>query len=318
MKSQHPRIKSPGGENSPPQVQRDSDRNDSARNVEQALKLIAGREIGRDFKHARELLKRAADAKHGDAALILASLTAAGMGGTVSWPDALDILKRAASFSADAKSDLALIDRMALSSTGYPRKRIIPEILSEKPKVAVIRNFLSEAECRHVAMSVADILEPSMIIDPRTGKELPNPIRTSFGSAIGPTRQSLPIQAILRRIAMATDTEIDQGEPLTVLSYAPGQQYRPHLDAIAGMANQRIRTVILYLNSGYRGGETIFTRTGLKWSAKGGDALIFDNVLPGSGTPDPLAEHAGLPVLQGNKWIATRWIRQNAFDAFAA
>ena len=318
MESDPPRIKpSQVSKNSPDEPSSMADSAKIVADVELALRLIAGRELARDFKHARELLKRAADAKHGDAAIILASITAAGMGGPVAWLDAVDILRSAASYSVYAKDDLALVDLMELSPSGYPTRKIIPEILTRRPKVSIVRNFLSELECRHVAMSVADILEPSMIIDPTTGAQRPNPIRTSSGSAVGPTRQSLPIQAILRRIATVTGTNIEHGEPLMVLSYAPGQQYRAHLDAISGEPNQRIRTVILYLNSGYRGGETIFTHTGIKFAAKGGDALIFDNVLPGTVAPDPMAEHAGLPVIEGNKWIATRWIRQNTYDAFS-
>jgi len=44
-----------------------------------------------------------------------------------------------------------------------------------------------------------------------------------------------------------------------------------------------------------------------------GDALIFRNV-DASGRPDPAARHAGLPVIRGEKLIASRWIRERPLD----
>jgi len=43
-----------------------------------------------------------------------------------------------------------------------------------------------------------------------------------------------------------------------------------------------------------------------------GDALLFWNYHP-NGTSDPLALHGGCPVKTGEKWIATRWLRQEKF-----
>jgi prolyl 4-hydroxylase len=204
---------------------------------------------------------------------------------------------------------------MNLGDDGYPAQVQECETLSDSPHVKLWRNFLSPYECGLIAQSVQDILEPSMVADPRTGQVIAHPIRTSSAAPIGPTRESLPIQAILRRIAAATRTDVRQGESLTVLHYAPGQQYRMHMDALPHVANQRIATVILYLNEGYAGGETIFEANGLTIAGKGGDALYFENVTP-EGAPDPASRHAGLPVRQGAKWVATRWIRARPFDVW--
>ena len=70
-------------------------------------------------------------------------------------------------------------------------------------------------------------------------------------------------RSLNRRIAAASGTRVEQGEPLQVLRYRPGQQYRNHYDAIAGMDNQRALTMLVYLNDAYQGGETRFVRTGL-------------------------------------------------------
>ena len=156
------------------------------------------------------------------------------------------------------------------------------------------------------------LMSPSVVVDERTGRLIPHPIRTS-DTAYFPWLMADPaIAALNRRIALASGTELDQGEPLQVLRYQPGQQYRNHFDAIAGADNQRIMTVIVYLTDDYEGGETRFVRSGLAHRGGRGDALLFHNTL-GDGRADPAAEHAGLPVTAGTKLIASRWIRERSF-----
>jgi prolyl 4-hydroxylase len=95
-----------------------------------------------------------------------------------------------------------------------------------------------------------------------------------------------------------------------VLSYAPGQEYRQHSDAIGGVApnQQRVLTFLVYLNEDYEGGETAFPAAGIKVRGRTGDGLLFRNA-SAEGVPDPCAVHAGLPVTSGAKLIASRWIR---------
>lgn len=243
-------------------------------------------------------------------------LTASGAGAAADWPAARALLATLAASDGDARVDQALLDAMALDAHGMPRTPHVPEPLSQTPAVSIVRGFLTAAECRHIAEAAVPVIEPSTVVDPRSGRLIPHPIRTSHGGPIGPTRETLPIQAILRRIGAATGTDPFQGEPLTVLHYAPGQEYRPHVDTAPQFTNQRVKTVLLYLNEGYQGGETEFLFNRLKVKGRLGDALIFDNVLA-DGRPDPAAQHAGRPVKQGVKWLATRWIRARRFDPWA-
>jgi prolyl 4-hydroxylase len=103
---------------------------------------------------------------------------------------------------------------------------------------------------------------------------------------------------------------VEQGEPLQVLRYAPGQQYRRHLDGVPGLANQRILTALVYLNHGYTGGGTAFPKADLTVEGRQGDVLVFRNA-SGDGRIDPLSEHAGLPVATGTKLLASRWIHSH-------
>ena len=73
-------------------------------------------------------------------------------------------------------------------------------------------------------------------------------------------------------------------------------------------------TALIYLNNDYEGGETAFVRTALKVRGRKGDALIFRNILEDRSV-NPLSEHAGLPVIKGAKFLASRWIRERRWVA---
>jgi hypothetical protein len=44
-----------------------------------------------------------------------------------------------------------------------------------------------------------------------------------------------------------------------------------------------------------------------------GDAVLFYNLLP-NGKLDNNAIHAGDPVISGEKWVITKWIRQRPYE----
>jgi prolyl 4-hydroxylase len=140
-----------------------------------------------------------------------------------------------------------------------------------------------------------------------------DPIRTSLGAAFPFTAEDPVLHAINRRIAKLTGTSYEQGEPLQVLSYAPGQQYRLHSDALPSGTNQRVLTLLVYLNNDFEGGETAFPDLGISHRGGAGDAIVFANV-DAAGRPEMRARHAGLPVRRGRKWLLSKWIRERPLD----
>ncbi|MGY2735518.1 2OG-Fe(II) oxygenase [Sphingomonas sp. UYP23] len=278
-----------------------------------AIWLLAGDPTPRDLPRARAVLKRCVATGHCNAAIIEIALTATGAGAPADWRKALALLAQSARTDPVAAQHEALVAAMSLSETGDPLSLPEAEPLGATIDVRRYPALLSPAECTHIIDWTEAQLQPAVVIDPRTGRTLQHPIRTSDGAVISPARESLAIHAITRRLAAASGTQTQQGEPLAVLRYAPGQQYRPHLDTITGTPNQRVLTVLVYLNEGFRGGETVFTATGLKIAPRLGDAIVFSNVLP-DGRIDQRAIHAGLPVTQGVKRLATRWIRARPYD----
>jgi len=281
----------------------------AARNPEAMFILANWRLWGlygpKDLAEAHHLLEASAAAGWAESALLRATLINNGTGRPADGAAARAILEHWKSEPAAAEQ-LALID--AMPETFDPPI----EELSADPPVRLARRLFSQAECNYVLKKAAPELRPSMIIDEVTGRPKPHPVRTSFSMNFGPPDEDLVIHAVNRRIAAVTGTNLAAGEPLHVLRYTPGQEFRPHLDAIAGETNQRMWTAIVYLNEGFEGGETDFPGLGIRTVGSTGDGLIFRNALPG-GEADPRARHAGLPLTKGEKWVASRWIRSRAF-----
>lgn len=259
----------------------------------------------RDLVEAHRLFAAAAAAGSAEAALQRATLVNNGTGCPADPAAARAILEEWRD-EPQAAEQLGLLDAMA------DRAAASEEELSTDPLVRMVRSLFTAAECDYVLRRAAPELRPSMIIDEVTRRPKPHPVRTSFSMNFGPPDEDLVIHALNRRFAEVTDTDYAAGEPLHVLRYTPGQEFRPHLDAIPGAANQRMWTAIVYLNEGYGGGETDFPELGLRTVGGRGDALVFRNALP-DGAADQRARHAGLPVTSGEKWIASRWIRQQPY-----
>jgi len=133
-----------------------------------------------------------------------------------------------------------------------------------------------------------------------------------------PTRD--PVVATVERVmARSVNVSLGQAEPLVVLRYQPGQQYRWHRDYRSPdqpggpgeikQFGQRVHTGILYLNGDYQGGETEFRDWQLQIRGEPGQILSFPSV-DERGRIDPSSIHRGAPPTKGEKWIATLWFRE--------
>jgi prolyl 4-hydroxylase len=281
----------------------------AAGDPEALFQLAQARLLGnngpRDLGAAHSMLARAGAGGHVGAIRMQAFLTANGTGRPSDPDAAAAMLQRIR--AQDMYAELQLV--FSAKMRGEEEAARLPvETLSERPAVRAVRGLLSPEECRYLSAMAEPHLQPSFILDPRTGARLPHPVRTSSGMSFGPFGEDLVVHRLNRRIARATGTDVSCGEPLHILRYAPGEQYRPHVDALPGVSNQREWTVLVYLNEGYGGGETRFDLAGIIFAGREGDALVFRNV-DDEGRSDPASRHAGLPVTSGAKWLATRWIR---------
>lgn len=286
---------------------------DPASLLELAVWYLEGRHVRRDLARSREYFRRAGKLGEITAERVYICFLANGVGGVANWQAAKDRLRKLAATDPKAALQIGLVDAMAVDEHGYPQARPVGRQLSTFPEVWAFDRFASPAECHYLIETAEPLLEQSVVVDPCTGQPRPHPIRTSEGAVFPWVSADLVITALNQRMAAASGSEAECGEPLQILRYRPGQEYRPHLDALPTGGNQRVLTMLVYLNEGYEGGETFFTRTGLKFAGKKGDGLLFRNARSG-GIPDPNTQHAGLPVVSGEKFIASRWIRERPMD----
>jgi len=252
---------------------------------------------------ARFLFGKAGAAGNHQAEVIHCNLVASGE----DWGRGLALLQRLAARDRRCRRQAEIIAAMDLAAT------LAGEIVSTAPYVILFRAFFTPDECRYLAEAAGPMLAPSVVVDPVTGAQRPDPVRVSDSMGFTLPLENPAVHALNQRIAAASGTKAAQGEPLQVLRYRPGGEYRPHFDAIPGFANQRILTMIVWLNEDYEGGETKFMKTGATFKGRAGDALLFRNALP-DGAGDPDAAHAGLKVTRGEKMIASRGIRARPFE----
>ncbi len=273
-----------------------------------AIWTLTGHPVPRDLAAARRWFCQSGELGRADADAIATAFLASGIGGTRDWQTALRNLRRAGEQLPAARRQLSLIEAMAVDAKGDPT--ILPAGTKIGGPLPIERfdGFCTPAECDYLADTADPLFEPAVVADPRTGLLIRNPVRTSDSAAFPIVDETPAIHAINRRIAAASRTAPEQGEPLQVLRYAPGQEYRPHSDALPGGDNQRILTMLIYLNDGFGGGGTRFVETGLTIVPRMGDAILFANTC--AGRPDMRMVHAGLPVTRGTKLLATRWIRE--------
>jgi prolyl 4-hydroxylase len=186
----------------------------------------------------------------------------------------------------------------------------------DAPDVVLLDHFMTDAECDEICELSKGTLTKSMVVDDATGGNVDHAQRISQGTyfTIG---QHAVVKRIEQRIGEITNTPVVNGEGLQILNYVGGGEYRPHFDYFPdneggrvhkARGGQRIITVIMYLNNVTAGGATILPEIKLSIYPKKGSALYF-SYFNSLGQVDPITLHGGAPVIEGEKWIATKWIR---------
>jgi len=188
------------------------------------------------------------------------------------------------------------------------------------PRVIVFGNLLGQDECDKLVALARPRITASSVIDMQSGGNRQDEGRTSSGMAFRRGETKL-IERIERRIAALLQWPYENGEALQILRYAVGQQYKPHYDYVdptqpgalpfLARGGQRVASLVMYLNTPPRGGATSFPDAGLEVAAVKGNAVFFsyDRADPATGTL-----HGGMPVIAGEKWVATKWLRVSRTD----
>lgn len=189
------------------------------------------------------------------------------------------------------------------------------------PRIVLFGGLLSDEECDELIELSRRKLTRSTVVDAATGEYQPHPDRTSSGTHFDRGENEL-IRRIERRIAELIGLPVERGEPIQILHYMPGAEYKPHFDffdpaypgneKVLAMGGQRVATLVMYLNDVAAGGSTVFPEVGLDVLPRKGNAVYFAYTTE-DGQLDRRTLHGGTPVAEGEKWIATKWLRQRDY-----
>lgn len=293
--------------------------------TELAARIMVGRDAPFSPVDSLELLREAARQGDASAWTYLALMAASGIAREQSWADALDALGRAAALKhPPAQRQRDVLSLLGIGEGAHAAGWIgqyQTRILHANPRFAAHAGFLPLGLCKYLIEHARPRLKRAQVFDAHTGTLKIDPMRTNTNAAYSLIDTDVVIQLTRARIAHAANVAFDALEPMEVLHYAGGETYKPHIDffhpARPGYAEemrlrgQRIKTFLIYLNTGYDGGETEFPKLGIKFRGEAGEALTFDSV-DATGDGDMNTVHAGLPVTRGEKWLLSQWIREKA------
>ena len=286
-------------------------------------RLMVGRDAPYSPVDGLALLDEAAHQDDAEAWACLAVMAAAGIARIQSWTDAFTALEHA----ADQRYAPAVRQRTLLGAAGIHGAADVESwlaafdtrLLRESPRFAAHGGFLSQALCHYLIEQARPRLQRAQVFDARSASLKVDAMRTNTGAAYSVIDTDVVMQLVRARIARAAGVAFDALEPMDVLQYDGGETYKPHIDFFhpsrpnyaeeMRMRGQRIKTCLVYLNTGYEGGETDFPKLGIKFRGAEGEALVFDNVgTDGAGDMNTL--HTGLPPTRGEKWLLSQWIRE--------
>lgn len=193
------------------------------------------------------------------------------------------------------------------------------ETLNEKPHIVRIHDIITEQEAMYLRKKAQPKLKRSTI-QSKLG-DITSDFRIAQTAWLSGDCDSV-VKRVEHRIEEITGLDLRESEELQVVNYEIGGYYGPHLDAsrptnvdndntsaIAKHKNDRLATVLIYLNKVVAGGSTAFPRLNLSVLPIENSAVIWYNIKR-NGNVDNKTLHSGCPVLLGLKWVATSWPRE--------
>ncbi len=189
---------------------------------------------------------------------------------------------------------------------------------TDAAQMFAFRDWLSPADCDLLIARIdADSQPSTLLLAPRDPE-----FRTSYSCNM--PRWNPDIRRIDEAIAALLGIAPEQGETMQGQRYQPGQQFRAHHDyfnenqpywpEMARTGGQRTWTAMIYLNDVPQGGATWFPQAGVRFAPRRGTLVAWNN-MGMDGSPNPATLHEGMAVVEGTKYIVTKWFREGSWLA---
>ena len=307
-------------------------RGDAEAMTQLAKRIIVGDRAPRLRRQGIGLLGDAVKMGSAEAADRLAVIHAAGVVSPPDWPAALKSLALAAERGwAPARAQLEVLASMlrersstALIDEANLRQLLVPaagSVIHEDPRICNFPSFVSEPVCDWLIERARGRLERARVYDADRSADVVDDSRTNSFAVFNAMEADLVHLLVQTRMSARCGQPVSHMEASTVLHYAVGQTIGHHYDFVdpahPGYAEEvrtrghRVATFLIYLNTGYEGGETIFPRIGVRHVGQRGEGLLFVNTLP-DGQANLRTLHSGEPPTRGEKWVFSQFIRDRA------
>ena len=192
------------------------------------------------------------------------------------------------------------------------------QVLSNDPRIIVIHNFLTNDICNHFIKLSEGKLERALVSSEKKG--IISKGRSGSNCWIDHKNDDITL-SVAKNISNIVEIPIENAESYQIIYYDKEQEYFNHYDAWdfndvekckrnLRRGGQRLFTALVYLNDVEEGGSTKFTKLNIDVKAEKGKLLIFENVYEDTNIRHYLSEHAGRPVIKGEKYAFNLWFRE--------
>ena len=193
-------------------------------------------------------------------------------------------------------------------------------LLSQEPYVCTIENYLSDEECDHFINISRHRLERALVAGMKEGYVSTG--RTGENCWIMHDNDEITSR-VSKKISEIVGIPIQNAEAFQLIHYNETQEYQRHCDSWKfdgsekmyrnmKYGGQRLTTALCYLNNVEEGGGTKFVKKNIYVEPKKGKLLIFKNVFNNTNICNPDSEHAGTPVIKGEKFAFNLWFREDS------
>ena len=194
----------------------------------------------------------------------------------------------------------------------------IETIENQEPLVLTMENCLTQEECEHMIRISKPVMKKSLVSNGSKGVESAG--RTSHNAWIQHGHDEIT-KSIGEKIAKIVGLPLENAEAFQVIYYDTNAEYRSHYDSWDHNGSEktlrcmkyggaRLKTALVYLNDVEEGGSTKLSRLNIDVLPKKGKLLLFENTYPGTNIKHPLSEHAGRPVIKGEKYAFNLWFKE--------
>lgn len=184
-------------------------------------------------------------------------------------------------------------------------------------EVLELEDFLSNEECNQlILLAKQKAFIQSTISNDKGERIVDIAIRKSIQCWLS-NEENKCVETISKRIQEYIPLPLENQEDLQIVKYDKNDFYKKHYDtpyhdfAISKFnkfCGPRVATFLIYLNDDYTGGETEFIMINKKVKPKKGKAILFYNIDVNLNLI-PESIHLGNKIIDGEKWIANKWIR---------